>query len=140
MDITPQQFRQQLASMISDVAIINQAVAEYEARWVEPKPKRAEAVAKPQEVLDAEATIDGSKRLLSAIEAARQGRDPKSPRKLIWRHYSGLETSNCTGGNGYLFELKEPPRTTRDPCPRCGARGDFNCGHARVQGGRLVAL
>lgn len=28
----------------------------------------------------------------------------------------------------------------RDPCPRCGARGDYACGHAPVQGGRLVCL
>lgn len=22
-----------------------------------------------------------------------------------------------------------PPRVYRDPCPRCGARGDVDCGH-----------
>lgn len=31
-------------------------------------------------------------------------------------------------------------RTSRDVCPRCGARGDAGCGHAPVVGGRLVAL
>lgn len=33
-----------------------------------------------------------------------------------------------------------PQAVSRDPCPRCGARGDFPCGHAPVSGGRLLAL
>jgi hypothetical protein len=26
-----------------------------------------------------------------------------------------------------------PPRIDRDPCPRCGVRGDFGCSHSRAQ-------
>jgi hypothetical protein len=42
-----------------------------------------------------------------------------------------------------LFAIEraiEGRRTSRDSCPRCGARGDAGCGHAPVVGGRLVAL
>lgn len=28
--------------------------------------------------------------------------------------------------------LHKIPRVNRDPCPRCGARGGFDCGHSRA--------
>lgn len=34
----------------------------------------------------------------------------------------------------------EGRRTSRDACPRCGARGDAGCGHPPIDAGRLVCL
>jgi hypothetical protein len=31
--------------------------------------------------------------------------------------------------------LEARPRVYRDPCPRCGARGDIDCGHSRPKFG-----
>lgn len=31
-----------------------------------------------------------------------------------------------------------PPVVDRDPCPRCGTRGDLNCGHSRVRLGTML--
>lgn len=28
-------------------------------------------------------------------------------------------------------DAADKPRVSRDPCPRCGCRGDFDCGHDR---------
>jgi hypothetical protein len=30
-------------------------------------------------------------------------------------------------------EAHRVPRVSRDPCQRCGARGDVDCGHRKVQ-------
>ena len=30
------------------------------------------------------------------------------------------------------------PRVYRDPCPRCGARGDYNCGHSKAPLGMVL--
>lgn len=31
-----------------------------------------------------------------------------------------------------------PPRVYRDPCPRCGARGDVECGHSKARLGMVL--
>lgn len=36
-------------------------------------------------------------------------------------------------------EAKLPPRVERDPCPRCGVRGDIGCRHHRSWTGKEVA-
>lgn len=142
--ITPQELRKHLASMITDEAFIARAVADYERLHAAPpvtlaplpmeplvvmdKPK--EDAAKAQELKDAEEVIEGSKNLLSAIEAARRGKATNAPTKLLWKHYSGLEASNCNGANSYLYEPRyEPPRVNREPCFRCGIRADVGCKH-----------
>jgi len=35
-----------------------------------------------------------------------------------------------------LTPLNEP--VDRDPCPRCGVRGDFGCGHSKVRLGTVL--
>lgn len=41
-----------------------------------------------------------------------------------------------------LHELNEDrdsqPRVDRDPCPRCGVRGDIGCGHSRAPLGMVL--
>jgi hypothetical protein len=67
-----------------------------------------------------------------------------APRGLRW---SGGTWSGTSRAISYPLmramerdRMAELNRTDRDCCPRCGARGDAGCGHARVSGGRLVAL
>lgn len=37
-------------------------------------------------------------------------------------------------------KLEQRLSVSRDPCPRCGARGDVDCGHPRPASGRLTCL
>lgn len=146
MDLTPQEFRAQLATMIDDKALVDATVAQYAMRWEANclpkvrKPRVEIAPAKTEEAIYAEEMEIASALLLDAINTTRTGRNPNTPKRLIWRMRSGLDASNCSGANSYLFEHREPKKLMRDPCPRCGARGDFDCGHAPVRGGRLMAL
>jgi hypothetical protein len=40
--------------------------------------------------------------------------------RRTWRNLTELE-----------HQRQELPRVDRDPCPRCGVRGDVGCGHSR---------
>jgi hypothetical protein len=72
--------------------------------------------------------------------------DMQSPPKLRWSRDVGgwgARSAESTRRVAQLFAIEraiEGRRTSRDCCPRCGARGDAGCGHAPVVGGRLVAL
>jgi hypothetical protein len=73
-----------------------------------------------------------------------QGEMP-TPRGLRWVNTRGgyvpretyPDVSRRAAEKAYRVETQ---RTSRDACPRCGARGDAGCGHAPVKDGRLVAL
>lgn len=60
-----------------------------------------------------------------------------APKGLVWMYAAGSTKPDRR------IPPPEPEtfaRVYRDTCPRCGARGDYGCGHAPVRGGRLVAL
>lgn len=142
-DITPQQLRKHLATMITDLDFINRAVADFEKLHSEPRlremempeipvemaPKGAGQPSHPEGAWERDTMQRASKRLLAAIQDARNDNDPKTPARLIWNSASGMEASNCHGANSYLYQIKEPVRTNRDPCFRCGTRADLGCEH-----------
>lgn len=86
-----------------------------------------------------------------ASEAFLTALESGGPDRLVWR-------STSFAGNQWGRELSATARAqrdsverimaekdamrdrvvSRDPCPRCGARGDFDCGHTPIR--RLVAL
>jgi hypothetical protein len=148
MNLTPQEFRAQLSRMVDDPALVEATVAQYRMKW-EAKPfasapRKVKVVTEPaksEAELYEEEMARASDALLEAMKAEQAGRPVKAPRELRWRTRSGLDTSNGNGGNFWLYSPEpEPERTFRDPCPRCGARGDYDCGHAPVHGGRLLSL
>jgi hypothetical protein len=69
-----------------------------------------------------------------------------APRGLRWSRDAGGWGKHKPESDRRLSQLHaveraiEARRTMRDACPRCGARGDANCGHRRVKFGRLVCL
>jgi hypothetical protein len=146
MDITPQQLRKHLASIITDQDFIARAVADYEKLHHDPRLQEMDMPEIPVEMAaktagqpshaegawERDAMQRASKRLLTAILDARNDNDPKTPTKLIWNSASGLEASNCHGANSYLYQPKEPVHTNRDPCFRCGTRADLGCEHMAV--------
>lgn len=148
MNLTPQEFRAQLSRMVDDPALVEATVAQYRMKWeakpIASAPRKVKVVTEPaksDEALYEEEMARASDALLEAMKAEQAGCPVKAPRELMWRTRSGLDTSNGNGGNFWLYNPEpEPERTFRDPCPRCGARGDYDCGHAPVHGGRLLAL
>jgi hypothetical protein len=99
--------------------------------------------------LDASMTSDEKYRadmaLASALMLSVMRGQAHAPRTLRWRCQTG------GAGDRHIYtptlariqerdRLAETQRTQRDCCPRCGARGDYACGHARIASGRLVAL
>lgn len=69
-----------------------------------------------------------------------------APQKLRWKSDAGGWGKRQDESDRRIAQLAaveraiEGRRTSRDACPRCAARGDYNCGHTPVVGGRLVAL
>jgi len=70
----------------------------------------------------------------------------RSPDNLRWARDGGGWGKRAPESDrrvAQLFAIEraiEGRRTSRDVCPRCGARGDAGCGHTPINGGRLVAL
>ena len=83
----------------------------------------------------------GSETLLTAIEQAMIGRDPKTQPRLIWSSSDGWPRDPDSKQSQYARQAEErilrkereaeAARTLRDPCPRCGVRMDIGCSHVK---------
>jgi hypothetical protein len=52
----------------------------------------------------------------------------KQVNDAIGRHAAGIVERRLKG-------MLPPRLEDREPCPKCGARGDYDCGHSRVRFG-----
>lgn len=150
MDMTPQQFRAQLMGMVDDTALIEAAVAQYQSKWrtrPTPKPERTEQYSEANPWISETARIEGAMQKASAtMLAVLRGQMP-APAGLRWASGSGGWNQHLSSAEEGWREVMDridaealARRPDREPCPRCGARGDYQCGHAKVPGGRLVTL
>lgn len=81
----------------------------------------------------------GSANLAKAIYVSRTGSDPKPSRELVWYRMGLTKTTWQTGNMARENEraavhsdrkaFAETLRVDRDPCAKCGVRGDFGCKH-----------
>lgn len=78
------------------------------------------------------AIVDGSKALAAALQTGA------GPDKLVWREFSGAAKATSHRYPEAVTRAEERDaraerlRVSRDPCPRCGTRGDVGCKHQRV--------
>lgn len=70
---------------------------------------------------------------VARIEAliAAEAVAPPPPNHFQARLGPRREPMHRAGGD--IAPERLPPRVDRDPCPRCGTRGDLGCGHRRPQ-------
>jgi len=138
MDLSPAQFRAQIAQLVTDPDFIERAVSDYARTWRKAtKPKPAEKIgapgqpSRPAEVTHEEDMERGSSELFEAIKLARLRQPTGSRQRLIWRTRTGLDSGFCAGGSGVFqaHTFDRPP--ARDPCPYCGTRQDLGCKHMR---------
>lgn len=74
---------------------------------------------------------EGSMALLNALAVARKGKTPRTSSKLLWSSNTGLDANGSLAPEEYPDWEYQPVERgpLRDPCPRCGTRGDIGCKH-----------
>ncbi len=78
------------------------------------------------------AIVNGSNALSAALHSGF------GPNKLVWREFSGAARAATHRYPEAVTRAEERDaqadklRVSRDPCPKCGTRGDVGCKHIRV--------